>query len=120
MVWSGKRIALMVAALAIILSLLFSTHALAASPQGKGNENKVEVILVARNMDEAKEHGQRAGGEVTHELGLINAVAIRVPEQALEGLKHNPTCKSSPTAAWKYPACPAGWLPPLRLKPIAG
>ena len=97
--------------LAILFSLAFSS--LAAAP-AQGPQNMVEVIVQARNMpgmgqaglgltrQMTNEFGRQLtrdfGGEVTHELGLINAVVMRVPEQALKGLLQNPNVRIFPNS----------------------
>jgi len=46
---------------------------------------------------------------VTHELGIINAVVLKVPVQALQGLQHNPNVKLFPNSSLEVAGLP-GWV----------
>jgi hypothetical protein len=56
----------------------------------KGPPAMVEVIVQGQDMSRAAAAAQAHGGEVTHKLGIINAVGARVPESALKGLMKAP------------------------------
>jgi hypothetical protein len=72
MIWSGgRRFIFTILAITAIFSLLLSSGALAAPLPDKGGADKVEVILIAGSLEEAKGLAQHAGGEVTHELELL-------------------------------------------------
>jgi len=63
---------------------------------------------MAGSLDEARNTGHGAGGEVTHELGIINAVVLKVPVQALQGLPAQPECQAFPNSSLEVAGCPAG------------
>jgi subtilisin family serine protease len=69
----------------LLVMTLGAVPASAAPPHGW-----VEVIVQAQGAQQAAEAARTHGGEVTHHLGIINAVAVRLPEPALDGLRHNP------------------------------
>ena len=86
----------MLISILLIMTSLAQSSAAAASPQAP--PNKIEVIVQAKDKQTAAEAGRNAGGEITHELDLINAVVIRVPENALKGLLHNPNVRLFPNS----------------------
>ena len=50
----------------------------------------VDVIIQGRDLGLVRAATQGRGGEVTHNLGIIKAVAARVPEPALKALARHP------------------------------
>ena len=81
-VWAGASLLLV-----LILILSPTLPAFAKDQAKKDNEKFIEVIVTHKNgKAHAKQTAQKYGGEVTHELGLIGGVAVRMPEAALNGL----------------------------------
>jgi hypothetical protein len=73
----------------VLVGLLFSS--LGATPvAAKPPHGWVEVIIQGNSKHEAAHAARAHGGEVTHELGIINAVGARMPEPALQGLSKAP------------------------------
>lgn len=74
------------AAMAAVLSLSFASIAAADAPDP--NRVIVKFIPGAAGQIEAAVNGAR--GQVHHRLDGLDAIAITVPEQALNGLRNNP------------------------------
>lgn len=54
----------------------------------EGGSNETQSIIVqGPNVVEVGEAVQQAGGEITHQLGIVNAVAFRVTHKQLEVLR---------------------------------
>jgi hypothetical protein len=83
----------------MVTGLLVSS--LAAAPPPNGPPPKVEVIIQAHNTAAAAAWAQSRGAEVTHELDIINAVAVRMPEPALRGLGRAPGIRIYPNSSVK-------------------
>ena len=67
----------------LILTILQSGHSAPISPQSE----LIPVIVQAQSLEQALEAVLELDGEVTHELGLIDAVAARFPSQNLAVLE---------------------------------
>ena len=72
----------------VLVGLVLSSVAAAPPPQGP--PDMVEVIIVGWNVSDVAGVVRGRGGDVTHRLGVINAVRARLPARAVEALKRHP------------------------------
>jgi serine protease AprX len=87
-IYSGKSITHWLVRITLLLGLVLSVGGVTLA-QG-GPPQKVVVIVQGRSLGAAANAARAHGGKVTHELGIINAVGVEMPETALNGLRHNP------------------------------
>src|SRR5687768_9491302 len=61
--------------------------------QANGARARVVIGFQPGRLVEAKALVTAASGQLHHEFGRLSAIVASVPEQALEGLKHNPNVR---------------------------
>ncbi len=77
----------LLSSLALIV-LVVST--LGAAPPPKDPDGMMDVIVQGRDMGRLRSVARHYAGEVTHELGIINSIAVRIPERMVEQLARHP------------------------------
>jgi len=78
-------------ATALLLSVVFH----APRPLGAAAPKEVDVLIGYRAApaDADEQAITKAGGKVKHKYRIVSAIAARVPEQALKGLRNNPNVR---------------------------
>ncbi len=98
----------MKAQIRILIVVLIATSLLFTSQSWAQNQNTGRYIVTLRGP--IGNAVQRAGGQVIHQYSIIPAIAIEVPNAALQGLARNPNIlRIEPDAvAWASPYTPVG------------